>query len=297
VTLYYASVNNALSPRRLVDAEGGGWTAPFWSPDGKWIGLFDDRKLKKVQISGGPPVTLCAAPNPTGATWSQNDVILFTPDIFHPDRAGIFRVAAAGGEPVPLTRVDPGRRETAHVYPYFLPDGQHFLYLTGIGSGNEASRSVFVGALNSQQPVRLIASDSNAIYVRDHLLFLRNRTLLAQPFDIRHFQIHGEPVPIAQDIEYFEPLGQGFFSASNTGVLAYTSDTGALRRLVWFDRGGKEIRTIGTPSDYWDVELSPDQTRLALERVGPADQERIGVDDRPGAWLNLAHYLQSVLGV
>src|SRR5207244_8208888 len=140
--------------------------------------------------------------------------------------------SAAGGEPVAVTKIDMSRREAAHVSPYFLPDGRHFLYLAGIGSGRQESRSIYLGSLDTSRSVRLLQSDSNAIYVRDNLLFLRNRTLLAQPFDVRHLQIRGAPVPLARDIAYFEPHGLGFFSASDTGVLAYGSDPGMLSRLV-----------------------------------------------------------------
>jgi Tol biopolymer transport system component len=173
-----------------------------------------------------------------------------------------------------VTKVDTSRREGAHVSPYFLPDGRHFLYLAGIGSGRQESRSIYLASLDGSPSVRLMQSDSNAIFVRNHLLFLRNRTLLAQLFDVRQLQIRGAPVPLARDIAYFEPHGLGFFSASDAGVLAYGSDPGMLSRLVWLDRKGKETRTVGGPEGYLGIELSPDEKRVVTERMDP--QSRTG---------------------
>ena len=268
---------NALSDQKILEGEdvGGGWTPPFWSPDGKWIGFFAQGKLKKLQASGGFPETVCTAPQPAGwGSLNKEDIILFTPDIFHVDKAGIFQVSAAGGEPVAVTKVDTSRREGAHVWPYFLPDGRHFLYLAGVGSGRRESRNIYLGSLDGSRSVRLLQSDSNAIYVRDHLLFLRDGTLLAQPFDLRHFQLGGAPVPLARDIGYFEPHGQGSFSASETGVLVYGTESVAPSRLTWFDRAGKEIRAVGNPADYSALELSPDEKHVALELVDP--QTKVG---------------------
>jgi serine/threonine protein kinase/Tol biopolymer transport system component len=272
---------SSLSAQRILTAEesGGGspwgFGLPFWSADGKWIAFFAQGKLKKVQAIGGFPEIVCAAPQPAGwGSWNREDIILFTPDIFHVDKAGIFRVSAMGGEPVAVTKVDTSRREGAHVSPYFLPDGRHFLYLAGIGSGRRESRSIYLGSLDGSASVRLLQSDSQAIYVRDHLLFLRDRTLLAQPFDVRHFRLRGAPVPLARDIEYFEPHGLGFFSTSETGVLVYGADSGMLSRLVWLDRRGKEIQTVGSPASYLGMDLSPDEKRIVTERMDP--QSRTG---------------------
>src|SRR5207249_1350117 len=141
---------NTLVPQRLLETESG-WNPPFWSPDGKWIGFFAEGKLKKIQSGGGPPEIICSAPQAAGGTWNRDDVILFTPDVFHAEKAGIFRVAARGGEPTPVTKVDSSRHEVAHVWPDFLPDGQHFLYLAGIGSGQQESRTIYIGSLKSSR--------------------------------------------------------------------------------------------------------------------------------------------------
>jgi eukaryotic-like serine/threonine-protein kinase len=263
---------NALSAQRILEADeaGGLWGQPFWSPDGKWIGFFAQGKLKKLQASGGFPETVCAAPQPVGwGSWNQEDTILFTPDIFHVDKAGVFRVSARGGEPVALTKVNPSRQETAHVWPYFLPDGRHFLYVAGMTSGHQESRSIYLGSLDGSPSVRLLQSDSNAIYVRDHLLFLRNRTLLAQPFDVRHFQLSGAPVPLARDIAYFEPFAQGSFSASESGLLVYATESGVTSRLVWLDRQGKEIKSVDSSANYLGLDLSSDEKRVVTERMDP----------------------------
>jgi eukaryotic-like serine/threonine-protein kinase len=256
---------NALAPQRLVDVQSFG-SVPFWSPDGKWIGFFSDGKLNKIQSTGGPPETVCSAPQPSGGTWNGDDIILFNPDIFHADKAGIFRVSARGGEPTPVTRVDSSHREVAHVYPQFLPDGRHFLYLAGIGSGHHESRAIYVGSLDGSRPVRILTSDSNAIYDRGYLLFLRHRTLLAQQFDVNRLQARGEPVALAPKIPYFEPVGAASFSVA-AGVLAYISEPGSPFRLAWFNRAGKEISSVSSPGDYSALALSPDEKRIVTERL------------------------------
>ena len=98
----------------------------FWSPDGRYLGYFADGKLKKMEISGGPAQTIAHAPNPRGGSWNRDGVIVFAPDASTP----LYRVAATGGEAIQLTSLDTSRQETSHRWPFFLPDGRHFLYLS-----------------------------------------------------------------------------------------------------------------------------------------------------------------------
>jgi eukaryotic-like serine/threonine-protein kinase len=257
---------DTVQPQPLPGTEGAGnalWSAPFWSPDGRFIGFFADGKLKKIQLGGGPPETLCAAPSSNGGTWSSNGTILFVPDIMHP---AIFRVSSAGGQPIRFSKPDASAQQMTQAWPSFLPDGRHFLYLAGLGSGQEG-RGIYLSSLDSSQTTRLVASDSRAVYAPPgYLLFLRNRILLAQPFDATTLRVTGEAVPLAQDILYEEYNGFAGFSVSQSGVLAYVS-SGATpaRHLVWFDRTGKQVGTVGEPAPYTHVELSPDEKHVAVE--------------------------------
>ena len=242
---------------------------PFWSPDSRFIAYQHEGKLKKVDIGGGPPVTLCDAPIAFGGgAWSAGNVIVFG------DRGGaLMQVPAAGGVPAPLTRLDANAGETSHALPSFLPDGRHFLYWRRSGSAEKTG--AYIGSLDAtpeqQSAALVVASSFAAVYAASpgSVLFLRDSTLMAQPFDAGTRTLTGEPVPIADNIGGTN-YGFGFFSASATGALAYRGGGGvgiATAQLTWFDRGGAPAGTVGQPGPYNGVALSPDGTRVAVERV------------------------------
>ena len=159
---------------------------PFWSPDGRRIGFFADRKLKTIDVSGTPPQTLADAPAARGGTWNQNGVILYTPA----DSGPLFRIAAAGGEPVQVTELDQSGRDTAHRHPRFLPDGVHFLF--AVFSAKPESSGIYVGALDSKEAKRLGPGTSQMEFVQpDLVLFTRENTLMAQRFDIGRLELSG----------------------------------------------------------------------------------------------------------
>jgi len=239
-------------------------SSPFWSPDGRYLGFFAHGKLKKIEVSGGPPVTLCDAPDERGGTWSQDGVIVFAPTL----NSALMKVSAAGGAPTAAAPF--GSAEARHAQPFFLPDGRHFIYHTGTASGG----AIYVGSLGSSESKLLLILDSTrAVYTQGHLLFVRGTTLMAQPFDMRHLALTGEAFPIAEQIQVLSAnLGSGVFSASLNGVLAYQAGTvtGGYR-LAWFDRTGKQVSVLGDLATYTDLELSPDAKRAS---VGVRDQTR-----------------------
>src|SRR5882672_7715851 len=164
-----------------LDATQGA-TYPFWSPDGKFIGFFADGKLKKVEVSGGKVQVLCDAPNGRGGAWNRDGVIVFTPD----GVGGLSRVSSLGGSPVEMTKPDTSRFEWSHRWPVFLPDGKHFLYLAANFSGHLENNAIFLGSLDSQERRLLVSTSANAAYSEPgYLVYLRDRTLVAQPFDRR----------------------------------------------------------------------------------------------------------------
>ena len=243
---------------------------PFWSADSRSIGFFDSasRKLKKVDVSGGPPETVSDARvggvAGAGGTWNLQNVILFG------QAGGLFRVSAAGGVPTPVTTLDPSRQETAHSFPQFLPDGRHFLFLAS--SGRPENSAIYVGSLDSKDRTRVIAAQLKAEYVssgsRGHLLFVRDRTLTKQPFDADTFRLTGDPSRVVETVDTISfgfSSGLAAFSLSKTGVLAYRSGVSSSNsRLVWFDRGGKQLDVLGDEAVYGDVKLSPDGTQAAV---------------------------------
>jgi Tol biopolymer transport system component len=272
---------DALEAQILPGTEGV-TSAPFWSPDSRFIGFFAQRKLKKVDVTGGPPQELCDA-NGDGATWNRDGVIVFSPT----NTSGLFRVSAAGGTPVPLTTLDPSRQERSHRHPWFLPDGRHFLYVS-LGEffgalpnqANSTATTVsptraYVGSIGSTDRVELFESDSKVLYSADHLLFVRNGTLLAQPFDTARLMTTGDPFPVTQNVWENFDNARASVSASATGMLIYRpNDADEPSQLAWFDRAGRQLATVGDRIDQMSVELSPDEKRAAVSVLDPARNTR-----------------------
>ena len=252
---------DSLSAQALPGTEGGA-SLPFWSPDSRFIGFFAGGKLKKIDAAGGPPQTLCDAALPRGGTWNRDGVIVFASSASSP----LYRVSAAGGEPSPVTALDQSRFEISHRWPYFLPDGRHFLYF--VRSSQAESGGTFVGSLDAKETKRLLPTTLNAAYAPPgFLLFLRNETLMAQPFDADGLQLTGEPFPVAEHVAYNLGLGRGAFSVSENGVLAYRSGSGQTNQPLWFDRGGKQIGSLGAAGLYFTLWLSPDERQAAVDRT------------------------------
>jgi serine/threonine protein kinase len=246
--------------RPLPGTEGG--RLPFWSSDSASIGFFTEGQMKRVDIAGGSPQVLAPIVTPGGGTW-HGDTILFAPNS---SVGPILRMAAGGGEPVPVTR--PSDREVGHRHPQFLPDGRHFLYAANIGGS--LSR-IHVGDLSGSPPVSLLEADGSPVYSGSgHLLFVRNGTLFGQEFDPATQSLRRTPVPIAEDVAVSGTLVQSAISASATGAIVYR--TGAAvgrRRLIWFDRAGSELERLpdGDLSGISNPWSSPDGRRLAVHAM------------------------------
>ena len=231
---------------------------PFWSPDSREIGFFAAGKLKKINANGGPPQNVCDALNGRGGAWGRGGVIVFTPSPQTP----VFRVSAAGGTPEPASKLDVSRIENSHRWPWFLPDGKHFLFWARSSRGSQENR-LYVGELGSLQAKALTQSDSTAVYASGHLLFMRDQTLIAQPFNPRRLELSGEPVPIAEHVAINGATTRPLFSASQTGALLYQAgETSQGWSLLWFDREGKQTGSVPQVDRYLYPVLSPDGHRL-----------------------------------
>jgi eukaryotic-like serine/threonine-protein kinase len=277
---YFAPTNDyvlwtyELGSRRTTSLEGThGASYPFWSPDGKSIGFFADGKLKKVDVSGGLVQVLCDAPNGRGGAWNRDGTIIFSPDALGP----LFRVPSSGGTPAAFTKVDTARSEVGHRWPVFLPDQKHFLYLAANFSGRPGINAIFVGSLESTEKRFVVSTSANASYSEPgYLLFMRDQTLVAQPFDLRNFALSGEPHTLSDEVLYFPQVYRAVFSVAGAPVLVAQTGKGVyLSQLTWFDRSGKTVGLTGKPSWYDNVKLSPDGRRVATDQT---DQDGRNVD-------------------
>ncbi len=262
---------DALTAQELSGSEDA--YSPFWSPDGRSVGFFAgaiNGKLKRIDLDGGPPTTLCDyAGAPVGADWNSDGVILFTTT--GPADGAMRRVSAAGGTPEIVMAPDTKAGEVGIWWPAFLPDGRHFLYLS-MGSGR-TPRSVSVASLDSAERVLVMKGGSNVRYADGRLIFLRGDTLMSQRFNLRGYQVEGDAAPLVEGVQINAPTGA--FTVSQTGVLAYkTGEATGGARLVWFDASGRQLGTIGAPGAYADLNLSPDGTRAAVTLFDPTSSSR-----------------------
>jgi Tol biopolymer transport system component len=246
---------DSASTQSVPGTEGG--TFPFWSPDSRYLGYFAGGKLKKIDTTGGPPVTLADAPNGRGGSWSVSGTIVFTPSN---NVGGMLQISASGG---PATPIGPQQSVNGNGRaPWFLPDGRHFLFMF-IQPPNRVQ--VALASLDSGETKVIADTSSNAVYSQGRLLYLRENTLMAQAFDLKTLAAAGEALPIAEHIQtVFSPGTVGIFSVSATGLLAYeTGSADSGQRLTWFDRTGKALETIGEPRPFSSIALAPGGKALA----------------------------------
>lgn len=255
---------DSLEPKLLSGTEGALAAFPFWAPDDRFIAFFTSGKLKKVDLSGGPAQVICDVAGGFGGSWNRDGIIIFTEGVLK-------RVSAAGGRPESITTLDSNRHEVAHTLPVFLPDGNHFLFLSRTNSND--TYAVMAGSLNSKELKTVMNGNSRVEYDSGHLLFVRDGTLFAQRFDAEKLQFIGDPFTVAEQVRHNLFNGAAAFAASGNGVLVYrTGSQDANRRLEWFDRSGRSLGVVGQPGAYRNPELSPDGKRIAVERTDPQTQ-------------------------
>lgn len=258
---------------RIPNSEGANF--PFWSADGRSLGFFADGKLKRLDLAGGPVQTLCDAPTGRGGTWNQNGDIIFTPAGLL--GVGLYRISASGGTPALIAAPDRNEKEDSLRWPFFLPDGVHYLYSAINLSGRKDLYAIYAGALNSSERHLILRAQGNAEYVAPgYLLFYRDRTLFAQHFDHKDFKLTGEPVPIFNDIGFSPRISKAVFSTSSNGLLvAQKAGESAASQLVWFDRRGHETGVSTKPGVYGNVAISPSGRFVASDTT---DQSSLNTD-------------------
>ena len=249
---------------------------PFWSPDSKLIGFFSHSKLKKVDPNGGQPEVICdAGADPGGATWNREGVIVFAPNF----EGVLYRVPASGGQPVAITEAYKAHDETNHIWPEFLPDGRHFLFLV---YGRD-DQGIHLGSLDSAEHHLVLREESTAIYVEPgYVLFGRNGVLMAQSFDAKRFRAIGEPIRIVDAVE--SASGGGYtFSVSRNGVLVYfTGRRYSPTQLVWYRRDGTRLGTLGPVGPFREPRISPNGHTVAVSRLESGNEVSLWLIDSRG---------------
>lgn len=248
---------DALGSLRIPGTEGAMY--PFWSPDSRNVGFFTNTHLKRVGVEGDSVRVVCATELGRGATWNRSGTIVFAGSTQGP----LQRVAAGGGTPVPATTLNEAEAEVSHRWPSFLPDGERFLYVRT--PERDGTYSLYVGSLRSERRVYVGEVESGAVYASGLLVYLRNRSMEARPFDARTLRWKGDPVAISDLPATGGSLAEPHASVSQDGTLVYTFVTAGVSRLEWVDVETGVARPLAVGA-YFDPALSPDGRRIIAER-------------------------------
>jgi Serine/threonine protein kinase len=252
---------DSLETRRLPGTEDA--RGMFWSPDGREIAFLSEGKLKRMNAAGGPVQTVCDSDGAFSGAWGSKGTILFDKDFPGP----VVAVPATGGTPVPVTAVDASRGEIAHFHPAFLPDGRHFVFVAR--SIDPEKTSVMLASLDSKDVRRLFYADSNAVFADPgYLLFGRNSAIFAWRFDPQSLKLVGDPAPAFEPVRCLRE--DNFLAASAAGNRVVFVTWFGRRRLVWVDRKGRELGTLGEIGGYADVRISPDGQKVAVALRDPS---------------------------
>jgi Tol biopolymer transport system component len=261
---------DALHATVIQGSEGA--SAPFWSPDSRSIAFFGGKYLKKVKTTGGAPENICQAEAaPGGGSWNRDGVILFAPSLSD----GLYRVAASGGKPQLVLKLDESKSERADLWPQFLPDGKHFVFYQQTDLAETSG--VYVGSIDEPEYLRLFTSQTNAVYSAaapetpktGYLLYINERNLMARQFNAGRMEVTGDPITLANDIGAVRSMALSPISVSATGVLVYQGVGQPTRQMVWMDRGGKQLAVSGTPGNWGPPRISPDGNRATVAKSGP----------------------------
>lgn len=245
---------------RLLEGTDGA-SLPFWSPDSRSIGFFSNGQLKRVDVNSGVVQSICSAPLGMGASWNKEGLIVFAPGFFSPLHA----VPAAGGQAEAILDLDAVRGDISHRWPFFLPDGEH--YLLRVVSSNAENSGLYLGSITSRELSLLLKSDSNAIFAPPgYLLYLSRGTLMSRRFDPRDFKMDAQAAPVLDHVAFDAGFSRGAFSASEDGVLAYSQTSRKRRQLSWYDRSGQRLGTLAPPDFFENFEISPDGKKIVLDR-------------------------------
>jgi eukaryotic-like serine/threonine-protein kinase len=251
--------------RRVAGTEDG--VSPFWSPDGRWIGFFDHAsgRLKKVPSTGGAPVTIAEDAGGNG-DWNTQGQIIYA------SKGSLFLVSADGGVPVALPMKSSDTDASEPVFPKFLPDGRHFLFLGVKRPYFTGPYELRVGTIGSSESSRLLTTDSEAVYSSGYILYIRSNQLVAQRFDEKTLRLMGPPERIGDHVSpYLYPLGDMWLDSTSPDAVVFQTPREVSGHLTWFDRQGRVLTSIQEPAqgNYFWPAIAPDQSAVAVHRKDP----------------------------
>jgi serine/threonine protein kinase len=258
----YLRALDSLTAKPLPGTEGG--LFPFWSPDSRSIAFFTSEKLKRLDLESGSPINLCDVSLGRGGTWSPDGYIIAAISF----TTGLSRVPATGGTPAEITKVD-NVTYTSHRWPWLLPDGKHFLYIAvNHNTPTSPDTGIFYASVDGKENRLLVHTLASAVYASGYLLTMRDNALLAYAFDPARGKLLGDPQTLGEAVQYDASLWRANVSVSRNGMMVYASGeaTGA-QTLTWFDRSGKVLGTVGERGTYSEIQLSPDEKKLAVTDI------------------------------
>ncbi|HUA59169.1 MAG TPA: hypothetical protein VML19_10470, partial [Verrucomicrobiae bacterium] len=260
---------DAMKPEVIPGTEGA--FAPFWSPDSQDLAFFADKALKKVHLSDRRTTRICDTEAlPGGGTWNRSGIIIFAPG----QGSTLYRVSANGESPQPIQKLNAARLERAHLWPQFLPDGEHFVFF--VLSDSATATGVYVGSLNSPDYTMLFQSETNAVYSppaadtgkHGYLVYIRDGSLMGVGFHAGHLKVLGEPIRLQDEVGAVQSLSLAPISISSNAVLVYQSVSSPTRQLAWMDREGKRLAAVNDGGNWGPPRISPDGTRAVVAKTG-----------------------------
>jgi serine/threonine-protein kinase len=259
----YSRAMNSLEAKPIGGTDAA--EAPFFSPDGQWIGFFAQGKLKKVSVKGGAAQALAEAPFGVGGSWASDDTIYYAPFSI----SGVWKVSAAGGMAQPVTTLDRDKGEVSHRWPQILPGGQAVLFTVWTGPGWDEARLELKILATGERRVLIRGAGTGRYVPSGHLVYSRAGVLMAVPFDLSRLEVGLSP-PVALTEQVRDTVEGAAYTVSDAGVIAYVpgGPHASENRLVWVDRSGHVEPTAAPLRNYLDVALSPDGRHAAVTILG-----------------------------
>jgi eukaryotic-like serine/threonine-protein kinase len=254
---------NEFEPKAIDGADGA--SSPFFSPDGAWIGFFADGQLKKVSSGGGPVIRLADASDNRGGVWTDDDTIIYAPSAASP----VYRIAAAGGSAVPVSKIDEARKERTHRWPAQLPGGKTVLVTVGSVEHPDDYDDATIQAIrldNGERRVVVQGGRMATYAATGHLLFVRGQVMYAVPFDVARGVAGTSPVPVIDGVSGDVTTGSANYAVADSGAVVFVpgDPRGSERRIAWVDRQGRATPIDAAPAAYSDPHLSPDGRQIAV---------------------------------